>query len=205
MEDAWINSAIFAAIYLKANGLMAIVDPGDLTEEELEGVMTFLIEKKKAGQFKKLWRGWEQGVDLLQSGEVVAMTGWEPIVYELRRRGVAAEYAEPREGYEGWSNDLLLHSGVRDKGRVDIAHQVANWLLGGFYGCALADLRGYAVPNDTTVKFAEGSEEFTETAMRDLTSHVSGKFATGGNKYWQNVRPRNFRLYEEWWSRLRNA
>ena len=205
MEDAWINSAIFTAIYLKENGLQTIGNPGNLTEGELRDVMTFLMELKKAGQFRKFWRGWEQGVDLLASGEVWVMTGWEPIVYELRRKGIRAEYAVPKEGYEGWSNDLLLHAGASE-GLIEAAHQTANWLFGGYYGCKLATLRGYAVPNDSTVRFAETHGSFDARQIKELSAHVRSKFETGGGEaYWQNVRPDNYRLYEEWWSRLRNT
>ena len=53
MEDAWINSAIFAAIYLKENSIATIADPGDLTESELGVVMEFLIKKKTEGQLSR--------------------------------------------------------------------------------------------------------------------------------------------------------
>jgi|GEM_PF-806002 len=208
MEDAWINSAIFAAIYLKENNITAIGDPGNLTESELKDVMSFLIEHKKKGQFRKLWRGWEQGVELLQSQEVLVMTGWEPIVYELRRRGLNAEYANPREGYEGWSNDLVLHAGVVERGseKVDAAHRVASWLLSGRYGCELAKLRGYAVPNDSMIKFATTNNDYELADVEKLASHVKTKFKRqGGATYWQNVRPENHRLYDEWWTKLRNT
>src|SRR6185295_19415991 len=33
MEDAWINSMIFAAIFLKQNAIEKIQDPGDLTPD----------------------------------------------------------------------------------------------------------------------------------------------------------------------------
>lgn len=206
MEDAWINSVIFTAIYLKENGLCAINDPGNLTETELKEVMTFLIKLKKAGHFRKFWRGWEQGVDLLRSGEVWVMTGWEPIVYELQRQKINAVYAKPKEGYEGWSNDLLLHAGTKDKGLVNIAHEFANWLLGGYYGCKLAMLRGYAVPNDNMITYANNSLDFDIKKIQSLSKHVKDKFKIeGGNAHWQNVRPENYRFYEEWWSRLRNV
>lgn len=206
MEDAWINSVIFTAIYLKQSGGAKINKPGDLTEPELKEVMAFLIDLKKKGQFRKLWRGWEQGVELLATGEVWVMTGWEPIVYELKRRNVKAEYAIPKEGYEGWSNDLILHAGAKEKHAIDDAHRVANWLLNGFYGCKLAELRGYAVPNESSIKFAEATRRFDSKKVSELSSHVRGKFTVGsGETFWQNVRPANFRLYEEWWSRLRNA
>ena len=32
------------------------------------------------------WKVWQDGVDLITSEEVWVMTGWEPIVYEARRR-----------------------------------------------------------------------------------------------------------------------
>lgn len=204
MEDAWINSVIFAAIYLKENNLTQISDPSDLTDTELKEVMTFLIDKKKSGHFVKLWNGWEQGVDLVKSGAVIIMTGWEPIVYELQRLKVPAKYAIPREGYEGWSNDLLLHAGTKSKGTYQAAHRVANWLLSGYYGCRLSDLRGYVVPNDGTLKYAQQSGLISPKKITEINDHVKAKFRTGRG-YWQNVRPREYRLYEEWWSRLRAA
>ena len=65
MEDAWINSAIFTAIYLKNSENAKIAEPGNLTPDELGLVMEFLIKHKKDGQFRTFWSGWEQGVQLV--------------------------------------------------------------------------------------------------------------------------------------------
>jgi putative spermidine/putrescine transport system substrate-binding protein len=208
MEDSWINSAIFTAMYLKENGISKIKDPGDLEIDELEEVMEFLIQKKKEGQFKKFWSGWKDGVELMRSEEVYVMTGWEPIVYELRNKyGMNAEYAVPKEGYEGWSNDLVLHVGASQRGTIEMAHDFANWELGGFYGCVLGNERGYAVPNDSSLDFAKGSQNNGHcdvTGQQELLKRVSDKFQSKkGSIYWQNVRPKNFKLYEEWWAKLR--
>lgn len=203
MEDAWINSVIFTAIYLKGNNIVAITEPGNLTESELKSVMEFLIDKKKNGQFRKLWNGWEQGVELIRSGEVWAMTGWEPIVKAAQREGINARYASPKEGYEGWTQDLLLFSGAGRRGIDQEAHQLANWLLDGFYGATLANLRGYVVPNDRSVDHAKGEPTLDGAAVSEIYNNVRRKLET--QVFWQNVRPDNFRLYEEWWSRLRNA
>jgi putative spermidine/putrescine transport system substrate-binding protein len=70
MEDAWINSVIFTAIYLKDNFEKNIKNPGDLDKDELEFVMAFLIQKKKEGQFRKFWNGWEDGLRLVLQSEV---------------------------------------------------------------------------------------------------------------------------------------
>jgi putative spermidine/putrescine transport system substrate-binding protein len=76
MEDAWINSAIFTAMYLKESENQPIADPGNLSESELGLVMEFLIKHKSDGQFRTFWNGWEQGVQLVADQEVDAMTGW---------------------------------------------------------------------------------------------------------------------------------
>lgn len=202
MEDAWINSALFTAMYLKGHGA-SIADPGNLTSDELKQVMTFLIDKKRAGQFRKFWSGWEQGVQLMKSGEVVLMTGWEPIVKALQTAGINARYAVPAEGYEGWTNTLLLQVGAQSRGRVLAAHQFANELLDGYYGCALLKLRGYVVPSDTTVDFARSSGLFDPKVTADSVAYVQKKLDS--KVYWQNVRPAEYRLYDEWWDKLRNA
>jgi putative spermidine/putrescine transport system substrate-binding protein len=204
MEDSWINSVIFTAIYLKENNLMDINDPGDLTEIELKNVMEFLIQKKKEGQFKTFWNGWEHGLNLIKSGEVYAMTGWEPIQIAAKKAGINCEYAVPREGYEGWTNDLLLNSGTLNEKTYEKAHLFADWLASGYYGCLMASERGYIVPNDLTLEYAKNNQQFDEQEIKKKIQHVKEKFS---NKkiYWQNTRPKNYKLYEEWWSKLRNS
>jgi putative spermidine/putrescine transport system substrate-binding protein len=204
MEDAWINSVIFTAIYLKNAENAKIAEPGNLTREELGLVMEFLIKHKKDGQFRTFWNGWEQGVQLVASQEAWVMTGWEPIVYAARQRGINAYYAVPKEGYEGWANNTILLKGAVDRGLSDVAHVFANGLLAGYYGCKLGTMRGYIVPTDNNVRYAEAHPDvFDPKKVKELAEHVKAKF--GGKVYWQNTRPDNFQLYEEWWQKLRNA
>ncbi|NEI74921.1 extracellular solute-binding protein [Rhizobium lusitanum] len=204
MEDAWINSAIFTAIYLKEAENKPIKEPGNLTESELGLVMEFLIKHKKDGQFRTFWNGWEQGVQLVANEEVDAMTGWEPIVYEGRKRGLQVEYAAPVEGYEGWGNNTVLLKGAAERGKADAAHKFVDALLAGFYGCELGQARGYLVPTDNNLAYAKAhSDEYKADDVAKLADHVKAKFS--GKVYWQNCRPDNFQLYEEWWQKLRNA
>src|SRR6202166_2410895 len=203
MEDAWINSVIFTAIYLKNSENAKISEPGDLTADELGLVMEFLIKHKKDRQFRTFWSGLEQGVQLIANQEVWVMTGWESIAYAARRRGLDCDYAVPKEGYEAWCNNTILLKGAVDRKRSNTAHQLANALLSGFYGCKLGALRGYAVPTDNNVAYATAhARAFDPAAVKELSEHVKAKFA--GKVYWQNTRPANFQLYEEWWHRLRN-
>lgn len=204
MEDAWINTAIFTAIYLKGAENQPIGDPGNLTVDELGLVMEFLIKHKTDGPFRTFWNGWEQGVQLVADEEVDAMTGWEPIVYEGVKRGLDVAYAAPVEGYEGWGNNVVLLKGAVDRGLSDTAHEFANWLLDGYYGCEMASTRGYIVPAETTAGYAAANPaDFDAADIQAKADHVAAKFA--GKVYWQNARPDNFQLYEEWWQKLRNA
>jgi len=222
MEDAWMNSVIFAAIYMKGNnieGLGKIKTPGDLEEDELRTVMGFLTKHKKDGQFYKFWNGWQEGLELITKRKVVVMTGWEPIVYAAQLKGVTdVRYAVPREGYEGWSNNLVLHRGAHDRDMVEVAHQFANWQLSGYYGCVLGSLRGYMVPTDGCVDLSEKSQvSYRDTQngtwttvhaddARTLRNHVRKKFLEQkGQVYWQNARPKNYELYEQLWAELRAA
>src|SRR6516164_6387964 len=154
MEDAWINSVTFTAIYLKNSENTKIAEPGNLTADELGLVMEFLIKHKKDGQFRTFWNGWEQGLQLIVNQEVWVMTGWEPIVYAARDRGVDCYYAAPKEGYEGWGNNTILLKSAVVHGRATAAHQLVNALLSGFYGCKLGALRGYVVPTDNNEAYA---------------------------------------------------
>lgn len=204
MEDAWINSAVFAAIYLKNAENAPIDNPGNMTADELGLVMEFLIKHKRDGQFRTFWNGWEQGVQLVADEEVDAMTGWEPIVLEGQRRGLDVAYAEPVEGYVGWGNNLLLHKGAVERGLGDAAHQLANWIYDGFYGAQLALSRGYVVPSDKTTEWAAANMEAADAEqVKSVVEHVAKKFSD--KVYWQNTRPDNFQLYEEWWQKLRNS
>src|SRR5262249_8780696 len=103
--------------------------------------------------------------------------------------------------------DLLLHRGCIARGKADAAHKFADWELAGYYGCALGKLRGYMVPTDNNVKYAQAHpEEGDPKFQEELASHVKEKFfSMKGAVQWQNVRPDNFQLYEDWWQKLRNA
>ena len=112
MEDAWINSAIFTAIYLKNSENAKIDRARQPDADELGSVMEFLIKHKKDGQFRTFWNGWEQGVQLVANQEVWVMTGWEPIVYAPASGASIATTLCPRKGMRlGEQYDLAQRRG----------------------------------------------------------------------------------------------
>ena len=58
-----------------------------MTPAEIKTVVDFLIEKKKAGQFRVIWSSFEQSVNLLTSREVYVMDCWEPMVFVAKKKG----------------------------------------------------------------------------------------------------------------------
>ena len=69
----------------------------------LKTVIDFLIEKKKEGQFRVIWTGFEQAVNLLdkQGGLRDGLLGAHGIC--CRNQGPEAVYADPKEGYLLWA------------------------------------------------------------------------------------------------------
>src|SRR3954470_2470846 len=82
----WNYSAPSTALYLKASGKAKIDNPADLTGAEAKTVVDFLIERKKAGQFKTLITSYEEQVQLLASKEVDIANCWEPATRDANKK-----------------------------------------------------------------------------------------------------------------------
>ena len=74
-------------------GRMEIADPSDMTPKEVQGVCEFLIGYKKKGQFRTFWDGFQNGVDLLASKEVIMSSCWEPVQLVARKKGMPLDEA----------------------------------------------------------------------------------------------------------------
>ena len=58
-----------------------------MTKEEIDQTIDFLIEAKKAGQFRAFWKDFNESVNLMASGEVVIQSMWSPAVTAVRSQG----------------------------------------------------------------------------------------------------------------------
>ena len=204
MEDAWINSVIFTAMYLKNSENAKIAEPGNLTARRARPRHGIPDQAQARRSVPYVLERLGTGSPLVANREVWVMTGWEPIVYAARARGVDCYYAAPKEGYEAWGNNAILLKGALIADARRRPHQLVNALLSGFYGCKLGILRGYVVPTDNNVAYATANSTLSIRRRSEIwAEHVKQKFA--GKIYWQNTRPDNFQLYETWWQRLRNA
>jgi spermidine/putrescine-binding protein len=206
LEDNFTTTGQKTALYLKSSGMASIGDPANMTPSELKTVIDFLIEKKKEGQFRVIWTGFEQAVNLLTSKEVYVMDAWEPMVFVARAQGTNAEYARPKEGYLLWAMAAyIVNNPDRSEERTQAAYDFLDFLLGPWYGAQITLTRGY-LTNPAAVPYAASSGDFSAEdakTIADIDANVKSKFELGGT--WQNRWPTHIRQYESEWARFKAA
>ena len=207
LEDNYTTAGQKTALFLKHSGQAEISDPADMTPEEVKTVIDFLVEHKKAGQFRVIWSSFEQAVNLITSKEVHVIDCWEPMVFVARDQGHDVVYAAPKEGYLLWAMAAYVVNNP-DRGEEDLSatYALLDFMLGPWYGAKITLLRGY-MTNPMAPEYARSHpEEFSaEEAARiaEITDGVRRKFEQGGT--WQNRWPTHVDVYEEEWQRFKAA
>jgi putative spermidine/putrescine transport system substrate-binding protein len=142
--DAAIG-AIDAALAVEAAGLMKFADIGNLTIEEIDGLIATLIDFKRRGHFAGFWSSFAEAAQLMIANKVAIQSIWSPATVELERAGLRFRLASPREGYRAWFGGMALSRVVR--GRVlDAAYDYLNWWLDGWAGATMAR-QGFYISN----------------------------------------------------------
>jgi spermidine/putrescine-binding protein len=207
LEDNYTTAGQKTALYLKHSGKADIKNPDDMTAEEFKTVVDYLIEQKKAGQFRVIWSSFQQAVDLIVNKEVHVIDCWEPMVFAAKAKGVDAVYADPKEGYLLWAMAAyVVKNPNRPAEQTDAAYKLLDFMLGGWYGAKITTLRGYMTNTDAPEYAKAHSDEFSSEEagkVASITENVRGKFAKGGT--WQNRWPTAVDAYEAEWSRFKSA
>ena len=139
-----------AALAVEAMDLHTFKDKGNMTREEIDFLIDFLIEKKKAGHFRAFWETFGQSVNLMVSGEVALESMWSPAVTAIKAEGVPCVYAFPKEGMRGWHGGLSISAKVTGKA-LDQAYEYIDWWLAGWPGAFVAR-QGYYMSVPDNVK-----------------------------------------------------
>jgi len=207
LEDNYTTAGQKTALYLKASKLASIANPDDMTASEFKTVVDFLIEKKRAGQFRTLWSSFEQAVNLIVSKEVHVIDCWEPMVSAAETKGVKAVYAQPKEGYLLWAMAAyLVRNPKRSPEQTKAAYGLLDFLLGPWYGAKITLTRSY-MTNSQAVPYANATPaEFKPDEARKIAridEGVKAKFQRGG--VWQNRWPTAVEAYESEWARFKAA
>ena len=147
-----------AAMAIEAMGAYTFKDKGNMTREEIDFLINFLIDRKKEGHFRAFWETFGQSVNLMVSGEVALQSMWSPAVTAVKAEGVPCIYAFPKEGMRGWHGGLAISAKVTGK-QLDAAYEYLNWWLDGWAGAFVAR-QGYYMSVPENVKKHLGPEEW---------------------------------------------
>jgi putative spermidine/putrescine transport system substrate-binding protein len=197
------------AIYLKENGKQDIVDPSNMTAPEVKGVCQFLIEKKKSGQFRTFWDGFQNGVSLLASEEVLVSSCWEPVqIVAGKKSGKDIRYGTMKEGHQTWNNAFMLTKGGKQRGMEDAFYSLMNVYLSPWFGARTLATFGFAPQMQGVNEYvAANPGDFDQAAKDTIANRLANKQARYGIKgnSWQNVFPTHIRDYQDWWARVQAA
>jgi putative spermidine/putrescine transport system substrate-binding protein len=130
-----------AAMIMEAMGNIKYADKGNMTTDEIDQTIDFLIKAKQDGQFRAFWKSFDESVNLMASGEVVIQSMWSPAVAAVRSKGIACKYQPLKEGYRAWGGGLGLAAHLQGA-QLDAAYEYINWYLSGWVGAYL-NRQGY--------------------------------------------------------------
>lgn len=207
IDRSWLQSMSETANFLKHHGRATIADPADLTRDEARKVADYLVERKKAGQFRTIYSAFEEQVQLLSNKEVDIINCWEPATKEANNAlgPNSVIYAFTVEGYYKWGHGAYVHTKAMKRGNVNNIYKVLNYFLGGEYRAYQAKQRGYAGPNmDLGVQYAidHGWPKEDIDLLKWTETKVNRKFE---KPFFCKTTPKNADVMEEEWQRFLNA
>jgi len=146
-----------AAMIMEAMGNIKYADKGNMTTEEIDKTIDFLIKAKQDGQFRAFWKSFDESVNLMASGEVVIQSMWSPAVAAVRSKGIACKYQPLKECYRSWGGGLGLASHLSGP-QLDAAYEYINWYTSGWVGGYLNRQGYYSAAMDTAKEFMTPDE-----------------------------------------------
>ncbi|MDB5802499.1 MAG: twin-arginine translocation pathway signal [Rhodocyclales bacterium] len=174
-----------AAMVVEAMGLYKYPDKGNMTKKEIDLTIKTLIEAKKAGQFRALWKDFNESVNLMASGEVVIQSMWSPAVTAVRTKGIPCTFQPLKEGYRAWAAGFGVPKTLNGK-KADGVYEFINWFLDGWAGAYL-NRQGYysAVLETAKAKMETYEWEYWmegKAASKDIKSPGGDLLAKMGEK-----------------------
>lgn len=146
-----------AAMIMEALGEIEYADKGNMTKEEIDKTIEFLIKAKKDGQFRAFWKSFDESVNLMASGEVVIQSMWSPAVAAVRSRGIPCVYQPLKEGYRAWGGGIGLAKHLSGA-KLDAAYEYIDWYLSGWVGAYLNRQGYYSAAMETAKEYMSEDE-----------------------------------------------
>jgi len=146
-----------AGMISRAAGKTTYKDIGNMSKAEIDKTIDFMIETKKAGQFRAFWKSFDESVNLMASGEVVIQSMWSPAVAAVRSKGIACTYQPLKEGYRAWGGGLGLAKHLSGL-ELEAAYEYINWYMSGWVGAYLNRQGYYSACLETAKNFMTADE-----------------------------------------------
>lgn len=146
-----------AAMIMESAGHIKYADKGNMTKDEIDKTIEFLIKTKGDGQFRAFWKSFDESVNLMASGEVVIQSMWSPAVAAVRSKGIACTFQPLKEGYRAWGGGLGLAKHLSGA-KLDAAYEYINWYTSGWVGAYLNRQGYYSACLDTAKNFMTADE-----------------------------------------------
>jgi putative spermidine/putrescine transport system substrate-binding protein len=203
--DGGLYTIPYCAIYLKHHKIVNIGDIANMTRSECDSVASYLLERKKAGQFRTYYKSFDEQVQLLTNHEVLAETCWEPAARAAQAKGLAVSHAYTVEGYDKWAQSLMIPAQVKDRGALDKALKTIDWMMGGAYAAEKSALEGYLTPRpDLGVAYAR-EHQWPTAKIANIEATVT-KMNTKFIKdlYWDPGYTKSLEYYESAMARFRS-
>jgi spermidine/putrescine-binding protein len=198
-------SLSWAGAYMKAKHLADIKNAANMTPSEVETVANYMIERKKAGQFRNLWNTYDDQVSNFVNHEVLAQRCWEPAVKDARAQGLNVRYASTPEFYIKWMQAAFIPAEAKDR-NLDEIYTALDWLLGGGYSASLTPLRGYVTSRpDLGIEYAKEHNLGNEVvqSLEENLYKIKVKFAHP--EFWFSGVPDTLAQHNEQMERFKNA
>jgi len=184
-----------AAMVAESMGTIKYGDKGNMTKEEIDKTIALLIDAKKQGQFRALWKEFNESVNLMASGEVIIQAMWSPAVTKVRQMGVPCLYQPLKEGYRAWAAGLGMPRHITGK-KLDVCYEFINWYLSGWVG-AFLNRQGYYTAVLDTAKASMSAAEWDywmegKAAQSDIVSPTGEKIegpgaVRDGGSFWARM------------------
>ena len=192
------------AIYLKQSNKQDIKNPSNMTKDEIKGVCEFLIKMKKRGQFNKIWKSFNEGVELLANGEVLVSSCWEPMAISAQKKGTEIKYGIMKEGHLSWNNIWMLTKGGQKRGQQKNFYKLMDLYLSPWFGIRLLDKYGFTPQMTGMKKYINDLENLDVIKKQTLTQRLIDKqkrISIKGNS-WQNLYPKEILTYKDLWQKF---
>ena len=133
---------------------------------------------------------------------------WEPIAIVAAKKGVNVHYGTMKEGHQVWNNVVMLTKGGKRRGMEDAYYKLANVYLSPWFGARTLQTFGFAPQMEGVADYVAANPNDFDAATRqrlsELMTRKQARLAVKGNA-WQNVYPKEYRAYTDWWARLQAA